>query len=232
VLYCGLAAARLSQFAAPFSVELSYARGVACLVGPNLVPPRNRPGFGKHLVTGWRFRRTSGRCKVLQGKGRVVGETVVQRLGLADLSRGEDRGLLTGVDLVGRQHAQGGRRVQVVVPGAEASEAGHRGWDAGERAGIDRLGFDRAEESVDTCTGRGCKCARTKRVIGRPRPAEVFTSMATPPLSSALTSGHAARVRLAHKGIGATSVCLNPSSGGAERLMVRRFRDGGVVRRR
>jgi hypothetical protein len=36
--------------------------------------------------------------------------------------------------LVGREHRQGGRRVQVVVRGVEAGEVGHRGREAGEVA--------------------------------------------------------------------------------------------------
>jgi hypothetical protein len=92
---------------------------------------------------------------------------VIQSLGLANLPGGQDLGLRTGVDLVGREHRQGGQRVQVVVQGVVACEAGQCGWDGGEAGGIDRLRSECAEVGVDTCTGCRCKCARVglKRIM-------------------------------------------------------------------
>ena len=76
-----------------------------------------------------------------------------KRLGLVGLARGEQAGRLASVDLVGREHAQGGQRMLVVVPGVEAGEVGHRSRDVSEVSGIDRLRFDRAEVGLDPRIG-------------------------------------------------------------------------------
>ena len=43
-------------------------------------------------------------------------------LGLVGLNRNDEAGRLAAIDVIMRQHRQGGQRVPVVVPGVEASE--------------------------------------------------------------------------------------------------------------
>jgi hypothetical protein len=93
----------------------------------------------------------------------VAGVTaLVQRLGLASLPGGQDLGPPPVWTWLGVSLAKGVSGCKTLYP-TRGLCVGHRGRDIGEVAGIDRLGFDRAEISFE---------ARAKRDIGGPPPAE------------------------------------------------------------
>jgi hypothetical protein len=160
-------------------VSLSYARSVACFAGPHSVPPRSKPDAGRHPV-----KAIPKDIGIWVGGHAGPPLREFPRVCTEDATALPVGGCGPGWALASPRWSAGAGRCARL----EAGEVSHRGGNAGEVAGIDRLRFERAEVGVDTCTPRPaycgagcrrCKCARAKRVIGRSWPADGVSQAAS-----------------------------------------------------